>query len=102
MPCIEGAAPIENEVDRIDILYGLGVRQLGVTYSESNALGNGMKEDHDGGLTMFGKPVRGADEQGGLCLLMCPTVASKQPMTQSCIPKTHYHEPRGRQGRMGH
>ena len=41
---IEGAAPIENEVDRIDILYGLGVRQLGVTYSESNALGSGCKE----------------------------------------------------------
>ena len=45
---IEGAAPIEN-------VYGLGVRQLGVTYSESNALGSGCKEDHDGGLTMFGK-----------------------------------------------
>ena len=53
--CIEGAACIENEVDRIDILYGLGVRQLGVTYSESNALGNGMKEDSDGGLTKFGQ-----------------------------------------------
>ncbi len=52
---IEGAAPIENEIDRIDILYGLGVRQLGVTYSESNALGSGCKEDRDGGLTMFGK-----------------------------------------------
>jgi membrane dipeptidase len=55
VPVIEGAAPIENELDRIDILYGLGVRQLGVTYSESNALGNGMKEDNDGGLTKFGK-----------------------------------------------
>ena len=55
VPCIEGAACIENEADRIDILYGLGVRQLGVTYSESNALGNGMKEDNDGGLTKFGK-----------------------------------------------
>jgi membrane dipeptidase len=52
---VEGAACIENEVDRIDILYGLGVRQLGVTYSESNALGNGMKEDRDGGLTKFGE-----------------------------------------------
>lgn len=30
---VEGAAPIENEVDRIVILYGLGVRQLGITYS---------------------------------------------------------------------
>lgn len=55
VPCIEGAACIENEVDRIDILYGLGVRLLGVTYSESNALGNGLKEDNDGGLTKFGK-----------------------------------------------
>lgn len=53
--CVEGAAPIENEIDRIDILYGLGVRLLGVTYSESNALGNGLKEDNDGGLTKFGK-----------------------------------------------
>ncbi|MGI5857965.1 MAG: dipeptidase [Tepidanaerobacteraceae bacterium] len=52
---VEGAAPIENELDRIDILYGLGVRQLGITYSESNALGNGLKEDNDGGLTKFGK-----------------------------------------------
>ena len=52
---VEGAAPIENEVDRIDILYGLGIRQLGVTYSESNALGSGCKEDHDGGLTKFGQ-----------------------------------------------
>ena len=52
---IEGAAPIENEVDRIDILYGLGVRQLGVTYSESNTLGSGLREDSDGGLTKFGR-----------------------------------------------
>ena len=52
---IEGAAPIENEVDRIDILYGLGIRQLGVTYSESNALGSGLREDNDGGLTKFGR-----------------------------------------------
>ena len=52
---IEGAAPIENELDRIEILYGFGVRLLGVTYSESNALGSGLKEVKDGGLTAFGK-----------------------------------------------
>lgn len=54
VPCIEGAAPIENELDRIDIFYGFGVRLLGVTYSESNALGSGLKEERDGGLTAFG------------------------------------------------
>jgi membrane dipeptidase len=52
---IEGAAPIENELERIEILYGLGVRSMGITYSESNALGSGLKEDRDGGLTSFGK-----------------------------------------------
>jgi membrane dipeptidase len=52
---IEGAAPIENELDRIEILYGFGVRLLGVTYSESNSLGSGLKEARDGGLTAFGR-----------------------------------------------
>ncbi len=55
VPVLEGAAPIENELDRIDVLYGLGIRMMGVTYSESNALGSGLKEDHDSGLTKFGR-----------------------------------------------
>jgi membrane dipeptidase len=52
---IEGAAPIENELDRIDVLYGLGVRMLGVTYSETNQLGGGVRDPGDGGLTTFGR-----------------------------------------------
>ena len=52
---MEGAAMIENEVDRIDLLYGFGVRALGITYSEGNALGAGLKEPGDGGLTVFGR-----------------------------------------------
>jgi len=64
---IEGAAMIENEVDRIDLLYGFGVRSLGVTYSESNALGSGLKEPGDGGLTTFGKrAVRRMNQVGML------------------------------------
>jgi membrane dipeptidase len=46
---------IENELDRIEILYGFGVRVMGITYSESNALGTGLKEPRDGGLTSFGR-----------------------------------------------
>lgn len=52
---MEGAAMIENDIDRIDILYGLGVRSLGIAYSESNALGGGLKERRDGGLTELGR-----------------------------------------------
>ena len=52
---MEGAAMIENELDRIEILYGFGVRALGIAYSEGNALGAGLKEPRDGGLTVFGR-----------------------------------------------
>ncbi len=52
---IEGAAMIENELDRIDVLYGFGVRSLGVCYSEGNALGAGLKEPAHYGLTDFGR-----------------------------------------------
>jgi len=51
---LESASCIENEVDRLDVLYGLGVRSIGVNYSESNMLGSGLKEHLDGGLTEFG------------------------------------------------
>ena len=52
---MEGAAMIENELDRIEILYGFGLRALGIAYSEANALGSGLKEPRDGGLTVFGR-----------------------------------------------
>jgi len=52
---MEGAAMIENELDRIEVLYGFGVRLLGIAYSEANALGSGLKEPGDGGLTVFGR-----------------------------------------------
>ncbi len=57
IPCLESATPIENELDRVDVLYGLGIRIMGITYSESNALGSGLREANDGGLTQFGRQV---------------------------------------------
>jgi membrane dipeptidase len=55
VPSLEGAAPIENELDRLDVLYGLGVRMIGVAYSESNQLGGGIRDPGDGGLSKFGR-----------------------------------------------
>jgi membrane dipeptidase len=39
------------------VLYGFGVRCMGITYSESNALGSGLREERDGGLTDLGREV---------------------------------------------
>jgi membrane dipeptidase len=52
---LEAATPIENELDRLDVLFGLGLRQIGIAYSESNALGAGLSDGPDGGLTGFGR-----------------------------------------------
>lgn len=57
VPALEAATPIENEVDRVDVLYGLGVRMMGITYSEANALGSGLRERTDAGLTELGRRV---------------------------------------------
>ncbi|GII91737.1 dipeptidase [Sinosporangium siamense] len=62
---LEASTMIENEVDRIDMLYGFGVRQMGIAYSEANTLGGGLKEKNDGGLTLFGeKAVRRMNKLG--------------------------------------
>lgn len=52
---LEAATQIENELDRIDVLYGFGVRQMGLVYSMANQLGSGLAEPQDGGLTAFGR-----------------------------------------------
>jgi len=52
---LECATMIEDDIDRIDVLYGFGVRVMGITYSESNGLGSGLREERDGGLTDLGR-----------------------------------------------
>ena len=54
IPGIESATHIENEVDRLEVLYGLGIRGVGICYSESNMLGSGLGELRDAGLTDLG------------------------------------------------
>lgn len=52
---LESSTPIENEIERLEVLYGLGIRCMGIVYSEANSLGAGLREPRDGGLTVFGR-----------------------------------------------
>ena len=52
---LEAATPIGNDLDKLDILFGLGLRQIGIAYSDSNGLGAGLNEPDDYGLTAFGR-----------------------------------------------
>lgn len=68
VPALEAATMIENELDRLDILYGLGVRMMGLVYSEANCLGSGLKERRDGGLTHFGQQAVRRMNQLGMAI----------------------------------
>jgi len=65
---LEAATPIENEIDRLDVLYGLGLRQIGIAYSDANALGSGLAEETDGGLTALGHRAVTRMNQLGLAI----------------------------------
>jgi membrane dipeptidase len=79
---LEGATPIENELDRLDVLFGLGVRQIGIAYNDANALGSGVNEISDGGLTAFGrKAVRRMNQLG---LLIDLSHSSDQTALDTC------------------
>lgn len=72
----ESAGMIDNDLDRIDVLYGLGIRQMGLVYSASNSLGTGQREKRDSGLTELGR--RAVQRMNELGILVDVSHASDQ------------------------
>ncbi|MBI3976821.1 MAG: membrane dipeptidase [Chloroflexi bacterium] len=56
LPTVEHLA-IDNDLHRIEVLSGLGVRLGGLTYARRNYIGDGQNERNDGGLSEFGVEV---------------------------------------------
>ena len=50
----QNAAPIGNDLGRLQLFHTLGVRIIQLTYNERNLLGNGCYERVDDGLSRFG------------------------------------------------
>jgi membrane dipeptidase len=65
---LEAATPIGNDLDKLDVLFGLGLRQIGIAYSDANALGSGLNEPTDGGLTNLGRRAVRRMNQLGLAI----------------------------------
>jgi len=65
---LEAATPIGNDLDKLDVLFGLGIRQCGIAYSDANALGSGCNEVVDGGLTALGRRAVRRMNQLGLAV----------------------------------
>ncbi|HWC82822.1 MAG TPA: membrane dipeptidase [Pseudonocardiaceae bacterium] len=90
---LEAATPIGNDVDRLDILYGLGVRLLGLVYSESNQLGSGLADTADAGLTVLGrKALRRMNDLGIVVdVSHCGDVTALDAVRHSAAPVVITH-----------
>ena len=54
---LQNTTPIQKDLDRIDLFYGLGLRSLQLTYNYQNYVGAGCRDRHDAGMTTFGVDV---------------------------------------------
>ncbi len=54
---VENADAVEDDVDRVDVLYRAGVRMMSLTWNPSNRLADGALERRNGGLTPLGRRV---------------------------------------------
>lgn len=66
---LEGGNAVENDLDRINEFYNLGVRYIGLTWNNSNKIGTSAKDETNrkikGGLTDYGfEVIKRMDEIG--------------------------------------
>lgn len=54
---LEGCEAIEEDVLKLKILYQLGVRSVGLTWNNANAVADGALEKRGAGLSAFGRQV---------------------------------------------
>lgn len=64
---LEGAEPLDGELELLGIFYRLGIRWLGLTWNHRNAAADGVAEaESGGGLTPFGVDLVHACEDLGI------------------------------------
>lgn len=51
----QNGTPIEDKIEYIELLHGMGVRVIQLTYNERNRLGDGCVEAANGGLSRLGR-----------------------------------------------
>ncbi len=106
IPHVENAQMIDNDLDRVDMLYGLGLRCQGISYNSRTTVADGCTERTDGGLSNFGfKVIERMNRLGMLIdLSHSSDIAAKETIEASKAPCAFTHtfaralfeNPRGR------
>lgn len=68
VPCLEVPDAIEGDLDRLDVLYGFGIRCVGLTYNYANPFGGGCADAVDQGLTALGRQAIRRMNQLGIAI----------------------------------
>lgn len=68
---VEGAAPLEGKLERVEVLHRLGVRWMLLAYNRRNWAAGGVHED--GGLTSAGAALIRAMEDAGIVVCLSHT-----------------------------
>jgi membrane dipeptidase len=100
----ENTQMVDNDLDRLDVLYGLGIRSLGLTYSARTTAGDGCNERTDAGLSRFGLKVIERMNRLGMLIDLSPRQPGVgrglgSPLLR--LPHLRHRAPRQPQGEVG-
>ncbi len=93
MYLFQNTTPIEDDLDRLDFFYNLGVRTIQLTYNTQNLVGEGCAERTASGLSNFGIQVIERMNELGILIdvshASMPTTADAIQFSQKPILITH-------------
>lgn len=98
----QNAAPLQRDLDRVDLFYKLGVRNIQLTYNYQNYVGSGCRERDNRGVSAFGAEL--IERMNAVGMLVDTSHASmatmadaiklsKQPIiiSHTCCESVHHH-----------
>ncbi|SMF61161.1 membrane dipeptidase [Allosphingosinicella indica] len=90
---IEGAVAIGDQLSLIEMYRDLGVTWMLLVYNRSNSVGSGCMDEHDGGLTAFGREVVAEMNRVGmtLCLSHTGERTAREALDASARPMIFSH-----------
>ncbi len=65
---LQGSNPLANDINMVETYYRLGVRSILLSYNTRNALGDGIVEKVDGGLSKLGFKIVGEMNRVGMLI----------------------------------
>lgn len=80
---LQNSTPIHKDVERLDLLYALGLRSLQLTYNYANYVGSGCRERGDYGLTEFGHEV--IERMNEIGMLVDTSHANMRTMAEAIV-----------------